>query len=435
LNITFTSQKILSAEIWFLFALSALSLFWIQLLPLITLAAIFFWTIRLIGNGYLTMRTPADWGIGLLCLAMLVTVYATTTLEKTMIQVWRFLAGIALFYAIVNWCSSHSRIRLLFTGLTLAGLGLALFAPFSVLWTFDKITFIPELFYRYFSILVSDSANPSVMAGSLVILLPFPLSILIFRWKRAGKIDKMLAALAFSLMMVMLILTRARGAWTAAAAVFLTLLLLFDRRSWILIFLGIVILIALVMVLGDMQILEVLLYSNTVGDLDTRLEIWSRALILIRDFPYTGVGMGSFQEAAETFFAYDQYAPAYIPHAHNIFMQVAVDLGMLGLVAWCSIFLTMIYLSWRFFRYGKLKGEQLIMASCAALLASQVALIINGLTDAVVWGMVRPAPLVWVIWGYAAAISIYSINRVKHFQTLKHEGSTPEFNPNLNQMN
>jgi putative inorganic carbon (HCO3(-)) transporter len=37
------------------------------------------------------------------------------------------------------------------------------------------------------------------------------------------------------------------------------------------------------------------------------------------------------------------------------------------------------------------------------LLCSQVALVVHGLTDAVTWGMVRPAPLVWALWGLAMA--------------------------------
>jgi hypothetical protein len=37
------------------------------------------------------------------------------------------------------------------------------------------------------------------------------------------------------------------------------------------------------------------------------------------------------------------------------------------------------------------------------LLGAQVALILGGITDAVTWGMVRSAPLVWGLWGLAVA--------------------------------
>ena len=369
----------------------------------------------MVAYGYLTLRTPADWGIALLCLAMLVSVYTSPILDKTIPQIWRVISGIALFYAIVNWGNTHNRIRLMFTGFSAAGLGLALIAPVSVVWGFDKVTFIPEYLYKNFTLLVSDSANPSVMAGSLVLLLPFPLSMLLFRWRKINNYERFLSAAAFILMIVIIILTRARGTWVASAAGLFTILALFDHRFWVVFFLCALAGLALIIFSGSNRILEVLLYSNTTGGLEGRLEIWSRALALVHDFPYTGVGMGNFLEAAEGFYAYDQYTSGYIPHAHNLFMQVSVDLGIPGLVAWLSVLLGMLYLSWRTFRYGKQKSGGLYLSTGAALLASQVALITNGLTDSVVWGMVRPAPLVWIIWGFGAAVGCYSA-----YQKMKH---------------
>ncbi len=59
-------------------------------------------------------------------------------------------------------------------GIILLGLLLALFAPFSVEWAVDKLTFIPANLYQRFLVLVKDYVHPNVLAGSLVLLLPFP---------------------------------------------------------------------------------------------------------------------------------------------------------------------------------------------------------------------------------------------------------------------
>jgi putative inorganic carbon (HCO3(-)) transporter len=416
MNVQKISRQLLSLELWFLLILAVFSFFWFQLLPVIVLVALVFWVIRLLAYGYLSVRTPADWGIALLCLAVLVSVYISAVLVKTIPQVWRLLSGIALFYAIANWGDNQKRIKIMYRGFISAGFGLALLAPFTVLWVFDKITFIPESIYENFTVLVSDSANPSVMAGSLVLLLPFPLALLLFCWKNVRAFERILSILAVILIFGMLILTRARGAWVAAGAVLLTLLILFDRRFWILVLLGCIATLALGFFIGNTQVLDALLYSNTVGGLEGRLEIWARAVTLAADFPFSGVGMGSFQEAAEAFYAYDQYAPAYIPHAHNLFLQVGVDLGIPGLVAWCSILMGMFYIAWRIASVGKRKQNAQMLSAGGALLASQVALVSNGLTDAVVWGMVRPAPLVWILWGFGAAIASYSLNKEENVQ-------------------
>jgi hypothetical protein len=46
----------------------------------------------------------------------------------------------------------------------------------------------------------------------------------------------------------------------------------------------------------------------------------------------------------------------------------------------------------------------------AGLLASQAALVVHGLTDAVTWGT-RPAVVVWVMWGLAMAAMLVSSNQ------------------------
>jgi putative inorganic carbon (HCO3(-)) transporter len=48
----------------------------------------------------------------------------------------------------------------------------------------------------------------------------------------------------------------------------------------------------------------------------------------------------------------------------------------------------------------------MLAALGAGLLGSQIALIVHGLTDAVTWGMVRPAPVVWALWGTVIAAAL-----------------------------
>ena len=96
-------------------------------------------------------------------------------------------------------------------------------------------------------------------------------------------------------------------------------------------------------------------------------------------------------------------APGAILHAHNLFLQIGVDLGIPGLIAWLAILLVVLALSWKLYRYGRVHQNVQCAALGAGLLCSQLALVVHGMTDAVTWGMVRPAPLVWAIWGLAVA--------------------------------
>ena len=111
--------------------------------------------------------------------------------------------------------------------------------------------------------------------------------------------------------------------------------------------------------------------------------------------------MGSFMQVADLLYPFFLYSPGRMDHSHNLFLQVAVDLGLPGLVAWLSILGLSVAAAWKVYRWGISQKHSWLAGLGAWLLCSQVALVIHGLTDAVVWGMVRPAPFVWILWGIA----------------------------------
>ena len=166
--------------------------------------------------------------------------------------------------------------------------------------------------------------------------------------------------------------------------------------------------------MGAARLLDLLATLQTLGGLEQRIEVWSRALYMIQDFPFTGVGMGTFQQVANLLYPFFLAGPdAQIPHAHNLFLQVAVDLGLPGLIAWLALFLLVCWSAWRVHRCGhtfarspsphlRVSPSPYLTGLGAGLLASQAALAVHGLTDTVTWGT-RPAVLVWAIWGLALA--------------------------------
>jgi putative inorganic carbon (HCO3(-)) transporter len=184
----------------------------------------------------------------------------------------------------------------------------------------------------------------------------------------------------------------------------LTVLLLSGRSSIKIAAILILVVASLVVwSLGVEQINGLLFKSQAVDTLEKRTEIWSRALYMIQDFPFTGIGMGTFQPIATMLYPFFLADPnAQIPHAHNLFLQVAVDLGIPGLIAWLAILMLVIIAAWQVYRHGTATGNQWLAGLGAGLLCSQVALIVHGLTDAVTWGT-RPAIIVWAIWGLAMA--------------------------------
>jgi putative inorganic carbon (HCO3(-)) transporter len=356
----------------------------------------------------LTRRTPVDWAVLLLLLSLLVSLRISAFPDLTGPQAVRLLQGVALLYAAVNWAGSFTRLRLLAAAVILSGAGLALMAPFSVAWVSDKAPLIPAAIYRRFTVLLADSVHPNVMAGVLVMLLPVGLGLLWYGWRRLRWFARLWIALALLAMAVVIFLTQSRGAWIALMAAGLLLGVLRYRRGWLLLPLAALAAVALFLYIGPPRVMDllannVLAGSDLVGGLDGRLEIWSRAVYMLQDFPFTGVGLGAFGPVADRLYPFFSYAPDKVPHAHNLFLQVGDDLGLPGLVAWLAILGMVTWGAWGLYRRGRLVGDGWATGLGAGLLGSQLALAVHGLFDAVIWGMVRPAPLVWLVWGLALA--------------------------------
>jgi len=132
-----------------------------------------------------------------------------------------------------------------------------------------------------------------------------------------------------------------------------------------------------------------------------RFEIWRRAVSLIGDFPYTGVGLNAFPYVSEAMYPYISRSPAgIVPHAHNNLLQVGVDLGVPGLVAYVGILTSFGLCAWRINRLSRSRTSRLLTAGLAAgVLAHQV----YGLTDTITLGA-KPGFLLWMLLGSMAAL-------------------------------
>jgi len=85
-------------------------------------------------------------------------------------------------------------------------------------------------------------------------------------------------------------------------------------------------------------------------------------------------------------------------HAHNIFLQTSLDIGIPGLTAYISILIISIIIGWR----AAKKSPELRSLSIG-LLASLIALHVFGMTDAQALGQ-KPGLVFWMALGLLVAI-------------------------------
>jgi putative inorganic carbon (HCO3(-)) transporter len=126
--------------------------------------------------------------------------------------------------------------------------------------------------------------------------------------------------------------------------------------------------------------------------LDQRVEIWSRAIYAIQDFSLTGLGLGTFERVIAVLYPLFLNPEGTVPDAHNLFLQVAVDLGLPGLVAYLAL-LGLTFAS-GFSAYRTFRGkEQSAMAGlCLVCIAGLPGTY--GLTDSANW----PTKLAFIPW-------------------------------------
>ena len=398
--------RLVTLEVWIVGGLVAVSIVFERFLPVAVLGAGLFWALRWLVSGGLARRTPIDWAVALLVAMLPVSLWVTAFPDFTRPQVLRLVSGIALFYALVNWLVTEKRLRFAMLGVIAGGLLLAGYGLFTVEWNLWKVPFFPQWIYDYLPRLRIEIIHRNVMAAILVFLLPMGTAWLLFgdeRWKRW---ERWFVGGATGFVFLILILTQGRAAWMAFAIVLLVLAALRWKWGW----LGLALTSCVLAVLVFVDIPFLRSYGKSVvDDMSVRIEIWSRAIDILRDFSWTGVGMGAFNPVANALYPFFFVSPDYssTPHAHNLLLQIGVDLGLPGLIAWLAIWLGITTCAWGLYRLGQTGQKPWVAGLGAGFLGSQLALVLHGIMDANTWGMIRPAPLVWGIWALVAAAWIY----------------------------
>jgi len=134
--------------------------------------------------------------------------------------------------------------------------------------------------------------------------------------------------------------------------------------------------------------------------LEERMEIWNRALYAIQDFAFTGCGLGTFRRVVWVLYPPLLISPNFdFGHAHNVFLQVALDLGLPGLVAYLGLTATALWIGWQIARSANCSHRWLGLGIVGALVAFHV----YGLTDAIALGA-RPGLAFWILLALVAAL-------------------------------
>jgi putative inorganic carbon (HCO3(-)) transporter len=254
------------------------------------------------------------------------------------------------------------------------------------------------------ALMVVWESNPGVGTGAIPTIHPPASQALQSRWARlllSRRTLVMVTALCFSLMAAVAVLTQSRSAYLGVALGLIVLGAL--RIRWVALLLPLLALLGLALLwsLGAESLLDGLLMLDTTGTAAGRFEVWQRALYMLQDFPYTGIGLNTFPYVGDAMYPYFLLGPdAKVPHAHNNLLQVGVDLGIPGAVAYLALLTTFFLCAIQSYRSSASHSARLLSAG---LLSGMLAHQVYGLSDAITLGA-KPAFILWIMLGLVAAL-------------------------------
>jgi hypothetical protein len=304
------------------------------------------WLARHHSQGHFVPRTPVDWPILGLLIMTLTSIWATPDLLFSFRKIVGLIYHIAIFYAIVNW-GQHQR-SLLTVALVVVGLGSGaallslLGTQWMVKWSVMRriLPYLPPVIRG----LPGNELgfNPNQVSGALITFVPLQLALLAgltyeVSLSKARRVWIVLGlSLSVMLTIAVVLLAQSRVAWMALALGLVGMVGIAVRQLRPFVIALVVVGVAVLLVSGPVGVAEWLVQRGWMigsGEVSWagRVELWTRALGTIADLPLTGTGMNMFRRVV--WYLYPLYHFPYgqdIGHAHNLYLQAALDLALVG---------------------------------------------------------------------------------------------------------
>lgn len=369
--------------------------------------------IRITAGQYPIKSTPLDIPIFLFLLTAGVGIWAAYRPENAWIKFWLILASILFYYLIARQNVNH----LYHTAglLSLLGLGVGVFFFLSNNWEEQQVKFqlisrIGEFWMQIRPDFNLIALHPNDVAGIASIAVPFSLALTLEYCKRKSAVRIILFGFISVVILATILLSSSRGAWMAISMT-AGLLILWEvtkRLSKIIkltprILYPVLLVIFGFLLVGTLWIslhgrTNQIVIGNSNGSVsENRFHVFWSTLELIKDVPFTGSGLDSFSGLYSN---YILIIPNYfLGYAHNIFLDISLQQGILGGLVFFWIYFGSILLL--------LLHPPQSMNSILhkAVLSSLLIIIFHGLVDVIVYRTIFTA-LLFFVPGMAVGLSL-----------------------------
>jgi putative inorganic carbon (HCO3(-)) transporter len=229
-----------------------------------------------------------------------------------------------------------------------------------------------------------DVVNPNALSAMAMMILPVGAAVALagapgITWPAVLRLIGLASAFWAAAIVAMM---QSRSAWLAAVCVtWLWMRTRLGPRAWraasVVIFL---------VVPGVMYLLwsDHPRSAELVATIAGRMNIWDDALDALSSAPWLGIGLDYFRDSGYSMVLWPPNELVGTPHAHNILLQTALDIGLLGLVCYMALIAFILLRGLEI--AGAPQADPLTKYVCVGAALSIVAVHAYGLLDAVSLG-------------------------------------------------
>lgn len=253
----------------------------------------------------------------LFCLALIISVVFSINKLDSLKEIYKYIAGLLLFLVAAS-LTYKDKVRLIHA-IILAGFVISLLAIYQYFFGFrhileylasNKISSPFALDYIQRKRVYFPFVTPNTLGGYLAMIIPLALTHKNRIW--------LIIPLSFALL-----LTKSLGAFLS---LFLALVIYFYlqgklRKKGVLFLAGLLIIIGLVFMARSSAQKQ---HLQPIFSTMMRLNYWRDTIEMIKAKPLTGVGLGNFNLTLSRY-------------AHNSYLQIWAEMGILGIISWLWI--------------------------------------------------------------------------------------------------
>jgi len=340
----------------------------------VTLLTLFSFGLKYITDkNFQFVRTSLDIPILIFMAVLLFSTVTSFALSSSLKIFMVYIVFVAGYFAITNAIRDFKTLVPILVLMLIAAFAVGAYGIYQHVFGFAEGTTWTDtgMFEDISTRVVSTFDNPNVLGEYLLLLIPLGVAMFLAVKNGFAKTGHLAITAVLGLCMIY---TYSRGNWIGLIVALVVFILFYDTRF---VWLGVIAILAAPFVVSQSVITRFASIGDT-KDTSTsyRVYIWMGTFNMLKDYWLCGIGLGT--DAFNMIYPHYAYASIVAPHSHNLYLQLVVENGIIGLVAFLVImiayFRTVISTIIR-------QQRNLCKAIITALAAGLLGYLVQGLFD------------------------------------------------------